>query len=145
MREAQSWLIPYSASEISWAHERPGQHRTPLPVAGDEVEYRHDSWGPVVRVDVVHVQSLDDIGDPHLWRVELDGFGRPLLLDDRPVMQQRFDPWPVLRLKVPRVGLVDTREARLRGSPGWLPLDWETRFRPMPEFTIITHEGGRTP
>lgn len=140
MREVDTRFIPYASWEYTWAHERPGPHRTPIPAVGDQVCYRHDSWGPVVRVEVVSVWPLDDVGDPHLWRVEMDGMGNPLALDGRAVFAQRLDPWPILRVRVPRLGLGDTREARLRGSPGWLPLDWETRFRPLPEFTIV---GGR--
>lgn len=136
MQEQDTRLIPYATWEYDWAHERPAPHRTPLPAAGDEVCYRHDQWGDVVRAEVVSVQSPTDLDDPHLWRVETDGMGRTLLVEGRTVMAQRLDPWPILRLRVPRIGLVDTREARLRGSPGWLPLDWETRHRPLPEFTI---------
>lgn len=137
MQEQDTRLIPYAAWEYDWAHQRPAPHRTPLPAPGDEVCYRHDHWGDVVRIEVVSVQPLDDVTDQHLWRVETDGAGGVLLVDGRPVFAQRLDPWPTLRLRVPRIGLVDTREARLRGSPGWLPLDWETRFRPTPEFTIV--------
>lgn len=140
LQESDTRAIPYAAWEYAWAHERPGEHRTTLPAVSDEVAYRHDPWGPVIGVDVVSVWPLDDVDDPHLWRVELDGFGNPLMLDGRPIFAQRLDPWPILRLRLPRklgLGLCDTREARLRGSPGWLPLDWETRYRPMPEFTIV--------
>jgi hypothetical protein len=137
MREEHTSMIPYAQWEFAWAHERPAQDRTPTPLVGDEVFYRHDPWGPVVRAEVVWRQPLDDLDDPHLWRVEMDGMGGALLLDGRPVMAQRLDPWPILRLRVLRLGLGDTREARLRGSPGWLPLDWETRFRPLPQFTIV--------
>jgi hypothetical protein len=137
LREVDTRAIPYAAWEYAWAHERPAEHRTPVPAVGDEVLYRHDAWGPAVSVEVVWKQPLDDLDDPHLWRVELDGLGNPLAVDGRPIFAQRIDPWPVLRLRVPRLGLGETREARLRGSPGWLPLDWEARFRPMPQFTIV--------
>ena len=62
------------------------------------------------------------------------------------------DPWPMLRLEVagitpaakltltglaagsvrPRPAIHDTWEARLEGSAGWLPLDWERWPRPIP-------------
>lgn len=139
--EAQTRGIPYAPWEIAWAHERPTEHRTPTPLIGDEVAYRHDPWGPVVAgVEVVWRQPPDDLDDPHLWRVETDGFGNPLVVDGRPLFAQRLDQWPILRIKIPKLGLCDTREARLRGSPGWLPLDWQLRTRPLPEFTIV---GGR--
>lgn len=142
MREQDTRLIPWAQWEVDWAHRRPAEHRTPLPAAGDEVRYRHDGWGPVWPAEVHWVQPFDDLDDPHLWNIELDGVGGAVLVDGRTVIQQRFDPWPRLHLRVDAPGLthllVDTREARLRGSPGWLPLDWETRYRPMPEFTIVT-------
>lgn len=136
LREEDTRLIPYASWEYAWAHQRPAQHRTPLPAVGDEVFYRHDYWGSVDRVDILDVQSLDDIDDPHLWRVETDGFGQPFLLEGRPVLMARLDPWPTLILRT-RWGNAQTREARLRGSPGWLPLDWQVRYRPMPEFVVM--------
>lgn len=123
--------IPYTEDEITWAHRRPAQHRTPLPSVGDEVCYRHESYGPVVRAEITWVQSLDDLADPHLWQAQ-EG-----LVDGRAVLRRRFDPWPLVRLRVPKLGTGETREARLRGSPGWLPLDWEIRYRPAPEFVVI--------
>jgi hypothetical protein len=129
--------IPHTQQEIEWAHRRPEPHRTPLPVVGDEVMYRHQPWGPVVRAEVTWVQSLDDMSDPHLWQVQTDPTGNPVLLEGKHVLQRRFDPWPVVRLRVPGLGVGETREARLRGSAGWLPLDWEVRFRPEPEFVVV--------
>lgn len=137
MREADTAAIPYAKWETDWAHRRPAPHRTPLPAPGDEVFYRHDYWLPPVRAEVVSVQSLDDLTDPHLWEMQQDGMGGPLLVDGRQVLAKRFDPWPTLRLQIPGIGLRDTREARLRGSPGWLPLDWETRFRPTPDVVVV--------
>jgi hypothetical protein len=137
MREADTQLIPYAPWEVAWARERPAQHRTPLPAPGDEVRYRHDYWGPVVRAEVVSVQPLDDLTDPNLWTVELDGLGNPLQVDGRALIAQKLDPWPTLHLRVPGLGVGISREARLRGAPGWLPLDWESRIRPLPEFTAV--------
>lgn len=137
MREEDTKLIPYAPWEVAWARERLAPHRTPAPAVGDEVCYRHDFWGPVVRAEVRWVQPLDDLNDPNLWTIETDGFGNPLQVDGRPVFAQRLDPWPELHVQVPGLGLGVTREARLRGAPGWLPLDWESRFRPLPEFTVV--------
>lgn len=131
---------PYTPEEINWAHRRPGPDRTPLPCIGDEVMYRHDSFGPVERAEVVWVQSLDDLSDPHLWQVQVDGQGNPVLLDGRHVLLQRFDPWPLVHLRIPGRGVGETREARLRGSPGWLPLDWESRSRPSPDFVVVREQ-----
>jgi hypothetical protein len=105
MREADTQLIPYAPWEVAWARERPAQHRTPLPAPGDEVRYRHDYWGPVVRAEVVSVQPLDDLTDPNLWTVELDGLGNPLQVDGRALIAQKLDPWPTLHLRVPGLGV----------------------------------------
>jgi len=129
--------VPYTRDEINWAHRRPAPHRTPLPSIGDEVLYRHDSFGEVQPATVVWMQSLDDMADPHLWQVQADGSGAPILLEGKHVLQRRFDPWPLLHLRLVGGIVAETREARLRGSPGWLPLDWQTRFRPAPEFVVM--------
>lgn len=138
MREEDTRLIPYGPDEAAWCIERPAPDRVPLPAAGDEVDYRADPWGPVRRALVRWVQPLDDLDDPHLWTVQRDPMtGAVVLLDDRPVMQQALDPWPMLRLYVAGLGEGLTREARLRGSAGWLPLDWRSRRRPMPATYVI--------
>lgn len=137
MREEDTRLIPYAASELAWARQRPAPHRVPVPRVGDEVLYRHDYWGPVEQAEALAVQSLTDLDDPMLWQIEVDGFGHPLTLEGRPVISQLLDPWPTVDLRIPGRGVGRTREARLRGSPGWLPLDWETRYRPLPEFAVI--------
>lgn len=122
--------MPHTPAEYAWARQRPMEHHTPIPQVGDEVFYRHVEWGPVVRADVLDVQSLDDMSDPHLWIVET-AHGEPLTLDGRHIIRPALDRWPLLTLRTPHgVGL--TREARLRGSAGWLPLDWESRYRPTP-------------
>ena len=129
--------MPYTQDEINWAHRRPGPERTQLPEIGDEVMYRHDSFGPVVQAEVVWIQSLEDFADPHLWQVQTDSGGNPVLLDGKHVLMQRFDPWPLVHLRLAGGAVAETREARLRGSPGWLPLDWETRTRPAPDFVVV--------
>jgi hypothetical protein len=53
-----------------------------------------------------------------------------------PIAHRLLDPWPMLTLNTPW-GLGMTQEARLRGSAGWLPLDWETRHRPLPDVMIV--------
>lgn len=134
--ETVTRAVPISRDEIDWAHNRPGPHRVPVPAVGDEVAYRHDPWGPITSAEVLAVQPLDDLDDPHLWQVETGPGGRPLMLEGRPVMAQRPDPWPTLTLRTVH-GVGVTREARLRGSAGWLPLDWQSRYRPQPEFIVV--------
>ncbi len=134
LTEADSRPIPYTRAEFDWAHDRPARCRVPVPTEGDTVFYRHDPWAAPTEARVEWVQPADDLDDPHLWDVQVDEHHRPLLHQGRPVMKPKLDPWPLLRLKT-RFGLVDTREARLRGAPGWLPLDWESRWRPVPEVS----------
>jgi hypothetical protein len=136
MREDESRSLPWTDEEVRWAQRRPTRDRTPVPDVGDEVMYRHNAWEPPSRAEVLAVQSLDDIGDPNLWRPQSDEHGELVRLEGRYVMTGAMDPWPELTLRT-KYGIGVTREARLRGSPGWLPLDWERRYRPVPEFVII--------
>lgn len=141
MREEQTRGIPLGEHEFAWARNRPAADRTPLPEAGDDVLYRHDEWGDVMPATVEWVQPADDHDDPMLWRVDRDpATGGVFLHEGKPMFVAVPDPWPSLRLKVPGLGLVTTREARLRGSPGWLPLDWERRRRPLPYFIDRTSQ-----
>ncbi len=133
LSEQDSRGIPHSQAEVDWAHNRPARHRVRTPAVGDTVLYRHDPWTEPTEATVAWVQPADDVDDPHLWQVQADGAGRIVTHEDRPLMTPRPDPWPVLRLRT-RYGMVETREARLRGSPGWLPPDWQARHRPVPEL-----------
>lgn len=136
MREDESRGLPYTQAEYRWARSRPPQHRTPLPAVGDEVLYRHDQWGEPVQAEVLHVQSLDDLDDPNLWAVPFDE-SEPMTLEGRSVIRRVDDPWPLLTLHTAKLGRPQTREARLRGSPGWLPLDWQARYRPVPDYMVM--------
>ncbi len=135
MDELETRLVPWERVEVVYAWNRPPAEQTPIPHVGDRVWYRRDEWDPHDRVlpaDVVEVADLDDRSDPHLWHVARDEHGRPVVDGPRgsevPRMVRAPDPWPWLRLRVPdRAGLVQTQEARLRGSAGWLPLDYRQR------------------
>ena len=104
--------------EVTWAHNRPAAHRTPAPKVGDRVKYRANSWRD------------DEIVDAQILDVQWD---HP---DDMQLMTKAGphpDPWPWVILgyeqgKTPMT--VRTREARLEGSAGWLPLDWQRWPRP---------------
>lgn len=126
--------VPYSQEEYAWAHARPPRHWVRMPALGDTICYRHDPWGEVTDADVMWLQPLDDVDDPHVHSPVLEN-GRPLLLEGRAVMAQKPDPWRLLRIRT-RYGLVETREARLRGAPGWLPRDWRARYRPLEQPVI---------
>lgn len=136
MTEMDTRSVPWETAELHWQLNRPPQHRTPIPAAGARVFYRHTPWGPVTAAQIIEVQSLDDQDDHYLWHrhvnpltgaPEIDGAGRYL-------MKPAPDPWPSLTLATDW-GHRITREARVRGSAGWLPLDWATRYRPLPQMT----------
>lgn len=138
VREQDTVLIPYQPEEIAWARQRPPEHRVACPAVGDALLYRHDSWGPPVAAVVESVEDLDDRTKPNLWQIIRDPVsGRILATPDHvPVAERLPDPWPVLHIRS-RHGIAITQEARLRGSAGWLPLDWETRYRPTPDLLIV--------
>ncbi len=126
--------IPIQPDETRWARHRPAQHRVRTPQVGDTVLYRHSDWAEPTEAEVLWVQPVDDLDDPNVCAVQTDEAGSVVVVEGRPVVAVHADPWPTLRLKT-RFGLVVTREARLRGSPGWLPPDWQRRYRPVPAVT----------
>jgi len=128
--------VPWDRIEITWARNRPHHERPPLPAAGDQVWYRRHDWchnlgsGETEEpemVTVVEAQSLDDRTDPNLWHHVKDAFGRPIHDAGIPRMAPVADPWPWIRVRRPNGLIAETREARLRGSAGWLPLDYLDR------------------
>jgi hypothetical protein len=135
--------IVYTPEEYVWARRRPAHQRTPIPQVGDEVMYRHIEGGPVVRAEVLAVQNLEDFSDPNLWYFQSDQYGQPVTVEGQMVLAQAHDPWPEVTLRTP-YGIGVTREARLRGATGWLPLDWENRPVPQPQILVVhndaTHE-----
>src|SRR5258707_434464 len=135
----QGASIVYTPEEYQWARRRPASQRTAIPQVGDEVMYRHIEGGPVVRAEVLAVQNLEDFQDPNLWYFQTDSEGRPAEIEGRRVLAKAYDPWPELTLKTP-YGVGVSREARMRGAVGWLPLDWETRQLPAPQFLILREE-----
>lgn len=136
MREADTRLVPYERIEVSHATNRPYAERPPVPRVGDELFYRRNYWDQdPVRARVVWVQDLDDREDPNLWALVRDHNGNPILDAGVPRYGRAADPWPEVRLRgewadpgsTPHEREAITREARLRGSPGWLPLNWRER------------------
>jgi len=134
--ERMTRLIPYARSEIAWIRCRPAADRTPLPESGDVVLFRLQEWEEPLEAIVERVQPFDDVDDPHLCAVESDEHGEIVLVEGRPVFSQLEDPWPLVWVKVDLGnGATErhhSREARLRGAAGWLPLDWRSRRRPLP-------------
>ena len=148
MDELATRLVPWADVEFAHARNRPHGERPELPSVGDRVWYRHQHWerdpvtGAMVAVElctVVGRQSLDDRADANLWQPVRDPVGRPVLDDTGgQVFAPAPDPWPYLDMLRPdRVNprggfagfgeVVRTREARVRGSAGWLPLDYRDR------------------
>jgi len=103
---------PFTEDEILAAHH--SEQPTPTPAVGDRVLYRHDNHGDVTDALVLEVGPLDDLTDPHLWERDQDGN----ITGPRPA------PWHDLTLRTLH-GTFVTREARVRGSAGWLPADWK--------------------
>lgn len=138
LTELHTRMIPYEPIEVSHARNRPLDERSPIPKVGDKVFYRREFWDqePLLTT-VVFVQDLNDKSDPNLWHLVRDIYGNPIV--DYGVVRyaQVADPWPEVMVEWEEVykstpsGVTTrravTREARLRGSPGWLPLNW--RFR----------------
>jgi hypothetical protein len=121
----------WDPAEHAWAQRRPRNMRPPIPAAGDAVFYRHRHWGEVTRARVVDAQDLDDRDDEYLWHVVCDASRAPIIDGaGRRVLKRAPDPWVSLHLATDWGHLL-TREARVRGSAGWLPLDWKRRLYPQ--------------
>lgn len=143
-------MVPWQRIEVTHAKNRPLSERPPLPRPGDQVWYRRFEWNhdqrTGERVDpelavVVEVQDPQDISDqdyvddagwvrdPNLWHLIRHNITGAPLRDalGQLVYNPVSDPWPWVRLRRPNGIIDETREARLRGSAGWLPLDYLAR------------------
>lgn len=137
LTEIQTRPVPYEQIEITFARNRPFMERPPVPQPGDQVFYRAEYWDQdPFRAQVIEVQDLNDKSDPNLWQQVRDGAGSPIVDGGVPRFSRVSDPWPWVRLEYEVLmenghWLVTksavTRESRMRGSPGWLPLNWRTR------------------
>lgn len=146
--ELQTRLVPWEPIEVSHARNRPLAERPPLPKPGEQVWYRRFDWGidprtgdtiPPELAVVLEVQDpadtsdqhyMPDIGwvrDPNLWHLVRDAYGHPVRDGDALRYAPVADPWPRLMLRRPNGRTAQTRESRLRGSAGWLPLDYQRR------------------
>jgi hypothetical protein len=145
--EMATRVVPWAAEEFGWARVRPPADRVPLPVVGGRVFFRFDRFGDVHPAVVVEVPDLargwrwtdlepgEDTPDAWVWQLIRDNATGAPVLDalGLPKVELLPDPQPVIVCRVEgRAGLHATREARLRGSAGWLPLDWRERWRPGP-------------
>lgn len=148
LTEAQTRHVPYDTVEVSHARNRPIKERPTIPKPGDKVYYRREYWDqePMLTT-VVAVQDLNDKEDPNLWHLVRDQNGVPVMDDGVVRYAQVADPWPEVTLEwieeqkggdpaeITRRAL--TRESRLRGSPGWLPLNWRTRPVRLPSDLLL--------
>lgn len=111
---------PVSVDRAIWAKCRPADERTRLPVAGQRVWYRHDPGGPLVVAQIERV-DMETRTDWNVWRQKVDSQQRAVEVKGERVMEMVDDPWPDVYLRMPW-GMVVTREARIEGSAGWLPM-----------------------
>lgn len=168
MDELRTRLVPWDQIEVTHARNRPHPERPPLPGLGDRVWYRRYDWDrdpvtgsrvPPVEATIIDVQDLDDRTDPNLWQEIRNLRGQPMrTVGGAPVHQVVADPWPWLHLRLDEVRkpdgglmrygeIVQTRESRMRGSAGWLPLDYlqrPERWR-MPGDTALIVRPPMTP
>jgi hypothetical protein len=120
----------WDPAEFDWTMHRPGPRRVPLPAAGDRVLYRHRHFADVTPASVLEVQPVPVDDAEYESRTVCGPTGLPVVDGaGRRVMARVPDPWVTLRLATDW-GHVDTREARLRGSAGWLPALGESRQYP---------------
>lgn len=144
-RELDTQLVPWEPHELSRARNRPLRERPPQPRPGEQVFYRHNHWDrDVVRGVVVAVQDLDEHDDGNLWLLVRDAQGQPILDDGVPRWVRCPDPWPLVRIDTgDAYGTVGALESRVRGSAGWLPLDWARRperWRLPDELLLLPRE-----
>lgn len=121
---ANPTTMPVTPEMVAWARCRPGRDRTPMPEPGARVWYRHNHHGPltVAAVEKVDLSNRDDYG---VWRFVVDAIGKPVMVEGRRLMELVDDPWPDVWLRTD-YGRVVTRESRIEGSAGWLPMRQES-------------------
>lgn len=120
----------HSEYEGAWCLNRPYRHQVATPRPGDVVFYRSNDYFAPVMATVVDVDVDTDRGHPcrHLadpWLLVRLAVTPPLPPSKRDVSGLAFPGTAPMRPH-----LVECREARLEGAAGWLPLDWERRYRP---------------
>lgn len=107
--------------DVRRAQLRPPGERTPVPQPGTTVWYRDREFGDLVEA-VVDTVVMDNMTDPNVWHVVTVG-GQPVKGPDGTVqMEVAPDPWPLVYLTDAYGRTHQTREARIVGSAGWLPV-----------------------
>lgn len=109
----ESWRPwePGPGGEQDMAKWRPSG---PTPLVGSHVMYRHHAHGDVTDAIVIDVRTKEFDDYP------THAFHAPSGL------MRLLPPWHLLTLDTVE-GVVRTRESRVRGSAGWLPLNWHER------------------
>lgn len=99
--------------------------RTRKPDPGDAVWYRHIYGGTLHAARVVAVLEQPEDPSTHRYVISDPTRGPDLHpVTNEPLRELVDDPWWSVRLKVDGMpGTVDTREARIAGSPGWLEME----------------------
>lgn len=120
---ANPTTMPVPLEQVQRARCRPPHERTRIPHPGERVWYRHDPYGPLAEAEVEAV-DVSNVEDWNVYRVVLDERRYPVEIGGRRVTEMVEDPWPDLILRTD-YGRVVTREARIDGSPGWLPMRQE--------------------
>lgn len=165
VEELATRLIPLTPEEGAYARNRDPAQRPPWPRVGDQLWYRRDEWDDDHALHLMDVVDVQDRGDrtsawaPGLWQLIRDNTTGQPLLDARGglVVVPVADPWPWVHLRWPagtdipkgaehtwKHGVQMTWESRVRGSAGWLPLDYrvtrrlwlpgQTPLRPLPVY-----------
>lgn len=142
--EIATRLIPWEPEEAAYARNRPHAERPAWPQVGQQVYYRRNEWdsdGDLHLMRVVAVQDPEDRDSewaPMLWQqIRDNATGAPVVGHIVAVP----DPWPWVQLvwegpypkglgHAWRARPQMTWESRMRGSAGWLPLDYQ-RTRPL--------------
>ena len=112
--------MPMTAQDVQNVRCRSPWLRTDLPRRGQRVKYRHEEYGPLVDAEILSV-DMENRHDPCVWAYVLDASRNPVTINGVRQMVTVADPWPSVRLSTVHGFIVDTREARFPGSPGWLP------------------------
>lgn len=119
--------IPLTREEVTLAvHDRP--QPTPYPAVGDVVWYRAQPHGDLVEAVVEAIQDPNvhpgGEPDPNVWYRD-NQTGAPLHLLPDPWLTLTLDTvWHDESGQAQHMRLT-CREARARGSVGWLPADWD--------------------
>jgi hypothetical protein len=112
--------------QVLEARERPAGRRTPKPREGQHVWYRHDAFGPPEAATILEIEENEEDPSTHRYVVH-DASTGPVQDDSGRFLRELVaDPWWSVVLRVDASGLrVQTREARIEDSPGWLPMSEE--------------------